>query len=37
MNTLLIATKNQGKVKEIKEILWDLPYLIKSLEELKID
>lgn len=31
MNTLIIATKNKGKVKEVKEILNDINIEIKSL------
>lgn len=34
--SLLIATSNQGKFKEIAEILKDLPYKLLSLKSLKI-
>lgn len=37
MRDLLIATTNLGKIKEIKEILQDIPYQLKSLEDLGID
>jgi len=30
---LLIGTKNQGKIKEIKEALKELPFVIKSLKD----
>lgn len=33
MNQLLIATKNKGKIKEIKEILSGLPFEFKSLDD----
>ena len=32
---LLLATKNQGKVKELKKMLKDLPVEIKSIEDCK--
>lgn len=34
MKTLILATHNRGKVKEIKALLNGLPLLIKSLEEI---
>lgn len=37
MKDLLIATTNPGKIKEIKEILKDIPYQLKSLEDLGVD
>ncbi|NLL70677.1 MAG: XTP/dITP diphosphatase [Epulopiscium sp.] len=37
MKSLIFATKNQGKIKEIKEILKDLPIQVQSLEEAGID
>ncbi len=40
MNTrkiLIIATKNKGKIKEIKEILCDIPIEIRSLNEIGLD
>lgn len=33
MKELLVATKNKGKIKEIKEILLDIPYIIRTLED----
>jgi len=35
-NRLLIATKNEGKLKELKTFLSDLPFKIVSLKDLKI-
>lgn len=37
METIVFATGNQDKLKEIREILKGLPYEIKSLKELGID
>lgn len=37
MEALVIATKNKNKVKEIKDILKDLPIEITSLDDLNID
>lgn len=37
METIIFATGNQDKLKEIREILKGLPYEIKSLKELGID
>lgn len=37
MKDLIIATTNLGKIKEIKEILKDIPYQLKSLEDMGID
>ena len=37
MKTILFATKNQGKVKEIKEILGDLPVRVITMQEAGID
>ncbi len=37
MRTLIVATKNAGKMREIKEILSDLPYHVISMEEAGID
>jgi len=33
MEKIIVATKNQGKLEEIKEILADLPYMILSLKD----
>lgn len=35
MNKLIVATTNQGKLKEIKKILNDLPYHLLSLNDLE--
>ena len=37
MKTIVVATKNQGKLREIKEIFKDMPYRFVSMEELGID
>lgn len=37
METIIFATGNQNKLKEIREIVKDLPFEIKSLKELNID
>lgn len=37
MDRLVIATRNKNKVREIKEILKDIPIVIESLEDLNID
>jgi len=36
MTTLLLSTKNKGKVREIKNILKGLPFEIKSLSDLNL-
>ena len=36
MKKLLLATNNQGKIKEIKNILIDLPFKILTLKDVKI-
>ncbi len=36
MKFLLLASKNQGKIKEIKSLLADLPYKIKTMEGVNI-
>ena len=33
MKTLIVATRNRGKLKEIQELLKDLPLEIKSLAD----
>ncbi len=35
MKKIIIATTNQGKLKEIKKILKDLPFVLLSLDELE--
>lgn len=37
LNTLLIATKNQGKFSEIAEVLNGMPFGLKSLADLGLD
>ena len=37
MNSIVVATRNENKVKEIKEILKDMPFEISYLNELDID
>lgn len=37
METIVFATKNENKLKEIRQILEGLPYEIKSLSEMGID
>ena len=37
MKTIIVATQNKGKVKEIKEILGDLPVEVKTMGEAGID
>ncbi len=37
MQTLIVATKNQGKMREIKSILADLPYEVLSMADAGID
>lgn len=37
MDTLLIATRNKNKVREIRGILKDVPFEIKSLDDLNVD
>ncbi len=37
MKKIIVATKNQGKMKEIKAILSDLNYEILSLEDINLD
>lgn len=37
MRTLLIASNNSGKIREIKEILQGIPYEIKSLKDIELD
>lgn len=37
MTKLIVATKNKGKVKEIKELLEGFPYQVLSLEEVGLD
>lgn len=37
MNTIIVATQNMGKVKEIKKILMDLPVEVKTMGEAGID
>ena len=37
MQTLIVATKNQGKMREIRSILADLPYEVLSMAEAGID
>ncbi|MBI3379622.1 XTP/dITP diphosphatase [Candidatus Gottesmanbacteria bacterium] len=37
MHKLLIASKNPGKIKEIKDILLGIPYEIKSLNDIGLD
>lgn len=37
MRKLIVATKNQGKVHEIKELLCDLPFRILSLKDIGLD
>ena len=37
MKTIVVATKNKGKLKEIKEIFKDMPYNFVSMEEMGID
>lgn len=34
MNQLLIATKNKGKIREMKALLADLPYEIKTVDDM---
>jgi XTP/dITP diphosphohydrolase len=34
MRILLVATTNQGKIREIKNLLHDIPYEIKTLKEM---
>ena len=34
---LLVATRNEGKIKELAEMLKDLPYDLVSLVDLNID
>jgi XTP/dITP diphosphohydrolase len=34
---IIFATKNEGKMKEVREILSDLPYRVQSMEEAGID
>ncbi len=34
---IIFATKNEGKMKEVREILSDLPYSVQSMEEAGID
>ncbi len=34
---LIFATKNEGKMKEIREILSDVPYKVQSMSEAGID
>lgn len=34
---IVFATKNEGKMKEVREILSDLPYRVQSMEEAGID
>src|SRR3989338_5789167 len=36
MTTLLLATRNKGKIKEVKSLLADIPYEIKTLDDLNI-
>ena len=36
MTTLLLATRNKGKIKEVKRHLADIPYEIKTLDDLNI-
>ena len=37
MQTLIVATKNQGKMREIKAILADLPYEVRSMADVGIE
>lgn len=37
MRKVLLATRNKGKVREIKKILGDLPIKLLNLDDLKID
>ena len=37
MKKIVVATQNKGKVKEIKEILGDLPVQVKTMGEIGID
>ena len=37
MKKIVVATQNKGKVKEIKEILADLPVEVKTMGEVGID
>jgi XTP/dITP diphosphohydrolase len=37
MNRLIVATSNEHKIKEIREILGDLPFIILGLKEMNID
>lgn len=37
MKKIVVATKNQGKLKEIKEIFKDMPYEFVSMSEIGID
>lgn len=37
MKRIIVATQNEGKVKEIKEILGDLPVEVKTMSEAGID
>lgn len=37
METIVFATKNENKLKEIRQILEGLPYEIKSMKEMGID
>ena len=37
MKTIVVATKNKGKLKEIKEIFKDIPYNFVSMEDMGID
>ncbi len=36
MKELLVATRNKGKIKEIREIIADIPYDIKTLADMNI-
>ena len=33
MNTIIFATSNQGKMREVRELLSDLPFVVKSMKE----
>ena len=37
MKTIVVATQNKGKVKEIKEMLEELPFEVKTMGEVGID
>lgn len=36
MKKLLIATKNKGKIKELTNILYNLPFMLVSLSDMGI-